>query len=117
MQWGPDLEAAKKTESAVREAARKRKDDEAKRKDDESRKDRKKDPARIIPDVSEYPPGQRPCMHIGTSGGGSFKPKRQDGKLIPGSTVHCYYLCGETKYDEWRVGNSSDVCLQNPPTW
>ncbi len=111
MRWGPDVEA----EKASIEAAKRKRNDDATKKDRE--KEPTKDPSRVIPDVSRYRPGERPCFLKGVEGGGSFKPKRRDGKLIPGSMVHCIWDCGGRTVDAWRPGNSDEVCFQNVPTW
>lgn len=68
-------------------------------------------PPDIMPDVSKYPPGQRPCMYVGAGGPGLFRPdKRAD-------RIRCDYDCGGKTVQKVRWGNSEAVCRQNVPTW
>jgi hypothetical protein len=104
-------------EAAKRDKGKAPKDKPAPAKNKPASKDKPAKAPQLMPDVSSYPPGERPCFHKGTGGAGPFKPKRQDGKPIPGLMVKCIYDCGGKEVEQMRPGDSEQVCLHNPPTW
>ena len=67
------------------------------------------------PDVSELPPGQRPCVFVGTGGEGLSRSTGLAGK------IECRYICGrsERKYRYvWGLAkDADDLCRKKIPTW
>lgn len=70
----------------------------------------RKNPNRLIPDTSGYPPGKRPCFFKGSGGPGLSKGGMRD-------WVRCTWLCGDHDVEERRWGNSDEVCKERVPTW
>jgi len=100
-QESPDLDAAKKKQP----------------KDGPKEKPRKEpnlDPNRILPDVSNYPPGKRPCLLVAVRGNAVGLPPGIRGE------IKCEYNCGgkrELRFAWGTAGDAWDVCEKLMPTW
>jgi hypothetical protein len=100
-QESPDLDAARKKQPK----------DGSKEK---SRKEPNLDPNRILPDVSNYPPGKRPCLLVAVRGNAVGLPPGIRGE------IKCEYNCGgkrDLKFAWGTAGDAWDVCEKLTPTW
>ena len=111
-----ELEAAQKDKG--KNAPKQDKDKPAPSKKEKKPKDLSDLPATdslgIIPDVSEFPPGKRPCLHIGTEGEALGLPGDRPGKVI------CKFKCGTKFVDVTTWGRGSEIlelCRKRDPKW
>jgi len=111
---GLGVEAAKKKPS---EGAPKKKPSEDAPKETPLKKAPREKPTKapeINPDVSDYPPGKRPCTFAGTGGNGLGRGERVAGEIV------CRYNCGGKTKERLVWGRAADaelLCRRVIPTW